>query len=97
MCIVNAHSEFKKDNKFMSQPNNSKSLSEQVTQTLEVYFNTLQDEPTCDLYEMVIQQVEKPLIEFVLLKHNLNQTQTAQTLGINRNTLRKKMKKYNII
>ncbi len=80
----------------MSQPDPSNSLSKQVTQTLEVYFETLQDTQTCDLYEMVIQQVEKPLIEFVLEKHNHNQTQTAQTLGINRNTLRKKIQKYNI-
>ena len=84
----------------MSQPiktDQSKSLSEQVTETLEVYFDNLQDEKTSDLYEMVIQQVEKPLIEFVLAKTENNQTQTAQILGINRNTLRKKMQKYLLI
>jgi len=73
------------------------SLSKQVTQTLEIYFDTLQDEKTSDLYEMVIQQVEKPMIEFVLTKTDNNQTQTAQILGINRNTLRKKMQKYHLI
>jgi len=81
----------------MNQPANSNSLSEQVTQTLEVYFDTLQEEKTSDLYEMVIQQVEKPLIEFVLTKTEHNQTQAAQILGINRNTLRKKMQKYHLI
>ncbi|GKT12629.1 MAG: Fis family transcriptional regulator, factor for inversion stimulation protein [Thiomicrorhabdus sp.] len=81
----------------MSQTVKPLSLSEQVTQTLEVYFETLQDEKTSDLYEMVIQQVEKPMIEFVLAKTDNNQTQTAQTLGINRNTLRKKMQKYQLI
>ncbi len=84
-----------------SQPpnttNSSHSLSEQVTHTLECYFETLQDEKISNLHEMVIQQVEKPLIEFVLNKHNNNQTQTAQTLGINRNTLRKKMQQYQLI
>ncbi|VAW48422.1 DNA-binding protein Fis [hydrothermal vent metagenome] len=77
-----------------SAPN---SLSEQVTLTLECYFDTLQDEQVCNLHEMVIQQVEKPLIQFVLKKHHNNQTQTAQTLGINRNTLRKKMQLYRLI
>ncbi|BBP46673.1 hypothetical protein THMIRHAS_20460 [Thiosulfatimonas sediminis] len=73
------------------------SLSDKVTNTLEIYFNNLQEESTCDLYEMVIQQVEKPLIEFVLQKTEHNQTQSAQILGINRNTLRKKMLKYKLI
>ncbi|MBO1923819.1 MULTISPECIES: helix-turn-helix domain-containing protein [Thiomicrorhabdus] len=73
------------------------SLRDQVTRTLEIYFDNLQEESTCDLYEMVIQQVEKPLIEFVLQKTDFNQTQSAQMLGINRNTLRKKMLKYKLI
>jgi Fis family transcriptional regulator len=84
----------------MNQPvkvTNSNSLSQQVTHTLERYFETLQDEKIHDLYEMVLQQVEKPMIEFVLQKHDNNQTQTAQTLGINRNTLRKKMQKYQLM
>ncbi|HIE40519.1 MAG TPA: Fis family transcriptional regulator [Thiomicrorhabdus sp.] len=81
-----------------SQPSKSSdSLSEQVTHSLECYFATLQDEKISNLHDMVIQQVEKPLIAFVLNKHNYNQTQTAQTLGINRNTLRKKMQQYQLI
>lgn len=81
----------------MSTPVKPHSLSDQVTKTLEAYFDTLQEESTSDLYEMVIQQVEKPMIEFVLNNTNNNQTQTAQILGINRNTLRKKMQKYQLI
>ncbi len=84
----------------MSKPATEKtrlSLSEQVTQTLEVYFDTLQEQTTSDLYEMVIQQIEKPMLEFVLAKTENNQTQTALILGINRNTLRKKMQKYRLI
>ena len=73
------------------------SLSTQVTRTLDVYFDTLQEQTTSDLYEMVIQQVEKPMLEFVLAKTENNQTQTALILGINRNTLRKKMQKYQLI
>lgn len=84
----------------MSKPAAEKqtlSLSEQVTQTLELYFDTLQEQTTCDLYEMVIHQVEKPMLEFVLAKTEYNQTQTALILGINRNTLRTKMQKHQLI
>ncbi|MBF6058200.1 MULTISPECIES: helix-turn-helix domain-containing protein [Thiomicrorhabdus] len=81
----------------MSDKTPQNNLSIQVTQTLEVYFETLEDQSTCDLHEMVIQQVERPLIEFVLNRTQHNQTQTAQILGINRNTLRKKMLKYQLI
>lgn len=75
----------------------STALSEQVRDTLAFYFDDLQDGTANDLYELVIQQVEKPLIEFVLEQTNQNQTKTAQILGINRNTLRKKMQKYQLI
>ncbi len=85
------------DSNLPPSPSTSHSLSEQVTRTLECYFDTLQDEKISNLHELVIQQVEKPLIEFVLKKHHYNQTQTAQTLGINRNTLRKKMQQYQLI
>jgi len=71
-------------------------LSDQVTVTLNTYFKTLADENATDVYEMVIQQVEKPMIEFVLQQTENNQTQAANILGINRNTLKKKMQKYNL-
>ena len=73
------------------------SLSTQVTVTLESYFETLDSESATDIYEMVIQQVEKPMIEFVLAQTEQNQSKSAQILGINRNTLRKKMQMYNLI
>lgn len=72
------------------------SLSEQLINTLEHYFATLEEQEATNLHEMVIQQVEKPLIEFVLNKADGNQSRTAGMLGINRNTLRKKILQYNI-
>lgn len=81
----------------MTKSTHNHSLSAQVTTTLESYFETLDKESATDVYEMVIQQVEKPLIEFVLTKTDQNQSKSAQILGINRNTLRKKMQKYNLI
>jgi DNA-binding protein Fis len=73
------------------------SLSEQLILTLEHYFATLEEQQACNLHEMVISQVEKPLIEFVLTRTAGNQSKTADMLGINRNTLRKKILHYNIV
>jgi two-component system nitrogen regulation response regulator GlnG len=49
-----------------------------------------------DIYSMVIQRVEKPLITLVLKKTEGNQVRAANLLGINRNTLRKKIKELGI-
>lgn len=49
-----------------------------------------------DLYEMVLNQVERPLIRFILEKTRWNQVKSADILGINRNTLRKKIHELNI-
>lgn len=81
----------------MTKKTTPPSLSAQVTVTLESYFATLDNESATDVYEMVIQQVEKPMIEFILAQTAQNQSKSAQILGINRNTLRKKMQIYNLI
>ena len=49
-----------------------------------------------DLYDMVLEQLERPLIRIVLEKTRYNQVRTAEVLGINRNTLRKKIQNLNI-
>lgn len=72
------------------------SLSDHLIQTLDHYFTTLEEQDACNLHEMVVQQVEKPLIEYVLARVDGNQTKTASMLGINRNTLRKKILQYDI-
>jgi len=48
------------------------------------------------VYDMVVACVEKPLLEVVLTHAGGNQTLAAQVLGINRNTLRKKMQQYGV-
>jgi Fis family transcriptional regulator len=48
------------------------------------------------LHDLVITGVEKPLVEMVLKETNGNQTQAANILGINRNTLRKKIQEYSL-
>ena len=49
------------------------------------------------LYEIILEQVEKPLIEMTLRQYNGNQVRAAIALGINRNTLKKKIDRYKII
>jgi len=71
-------------------------LSDAVTQTLEHYFKTLEGECPSDVYKMVLGQVEKPLVEFILKQTDFNQKKAAEILGINRNTLRKKIQTYHI-
>lgn len=60
--------------------------------SLESYFKDLDGEPPNDLYAMMLEIFERPLIAFVLDKACSNQSKASEWLGLNRNTLRKKMK-----
>lgn len=76
----------------------SVSLEKLVKSKLEVLFQQ-QKEAQVELnglYNIVLEQVEKPLIELALASYNGNQVKTAQLLGINRNTLKKKIDNYKI-
>ena len=63
-----------------------------VKSALERYFRQLDGEQATDLYDMVLAQMEKPLLEMVMNHSGSNQCKAAEMLGINRNTLRKKLK-----
>lgn len=78
------------------KPSAHPALSAHVTQTLNHYFDALEGEVPTDVYQMVMGQVERPMIEFVLSQTDFNQSRSAEILGINRNTLRKKMQQYQI-
>jgi len=72
-------------------------LSHYVGTCLDRYFESLHDcAPPCDLYRMILEQVEKPLLERVLDYSRGNQSQAAKVLGINRATLRKKLRSHGI-
>ena len=71
-------------------------LNKHVQRCVEQYFSDLNGECPVGLYERVMAEVEKPLIEVVMKKNMGNQTRTAKMLGINRNTLRKKLEQYSI-
>lgn len=71
-------------------------LSSAVHAALEHYFEKLAGHEPDNLYAMVMEEVERPLLECVMLHSGGNQTKAAQFLGINRGTLRKKLKQYGI-
>ncbi|QLG88745.1 Fis family transcriptional regulator [Chitinibacter bivalviorum] len=68
-----------------------------IKESLAQYFNDLDGEPPSALYEMVLGRMEKPLLIEVLERVGGNQTQAAEMLGINRNTLRKKLQTYDLL
>jgi len=76
---------------------NENEMARYVRLALSEYFSDLDGEDPCSgLYDMVMNCVEKPLIERVLEQVGGNQSRAAAMLGINRNTLRKKMAQYDI-
>jgi Fis family transcriptional regulator, factor for inversion stimulation protein len=71
-------------------------LSNAVKESLEDYFINLDGQPPHAIYDMVLGCIEKPMLEFILNKVGGNQSKASEILGLNRNTLRKKMAEYNL-
>jgi len=71
-------------------------LSALTDEALKSYFATLNGHKPGDLYQLVIGEVEKPLLKAVLNYTRGNQSRAAEILGINRGTLRKKLKSYEL-
>ena len=77
--------------------NPSENLSHAVEGHLARYFRALDgDEPDCRLYDRILAEVERPLIKATLHYTSGNQIRAAAILGVNRNTLRKKIRELNI-
>jgi len=74
----------------------SKLLSNLTDECLSSYFANLNGHKPGDLYQLVLGEVEKPLFRAVLTYTNGNQSEAAEILGINRGTLRKKLKDYKL-
>ena len=74
-----------------------RTLKESTETALQEYFKTLNGNAPNGLYKLVINEVELPLIEAVMTFTNKNQSQAAEILGINRSTLRKKLKLFELI
>lgn len=71
-------------------------LSEHVRGALKDYFSRIDGHSVCALYEMVIAEVERPLVQTVLEQYGHNQSKAAQALGLSRSTLRKKINHYGL-
>ena len=71
-------------------------LANSVKSSLDQYFKDLDGQPPHALYDMVLSCIEKPLLEYTMQYASGNQSKAAEILGLNRNTLRKKIQQYNI-
>ena len=78
----------------MKQPHD---IAACVRGALEEYFKTLEGEKPSAVYDMVIKCVERPMLEVTLRQCSGNQSVAAQMLGINRNTLRKKLIEHDLV
>ena len=78
----------------MSSP---KHIQECVRDNLESYFRDLGGETPDGIYDMLVHLVEKPLLEAVMQQADNNQSRAAQWLGLNRNTLRKKLLQHELL
>ncbi|MFK7863835.1 MAG: DNA-binding transcriptional regulator Fis [Pseudohongiellaceae bacterium] len=72
-------------------------LRTEVDKALGRYFDHLDDEPITDLHQMVMAEVEAPLLEAVMRYNGNNQSKASAMLGLNRGTLRTKLKHYGLL
>lgn len=72
-------------------------IERDVRASLQAYFTDLAGSEPHGLYDMMIGAVEKPLLEAVMAQANQNQSRAAQWLGLNRNTLRKKLIQHRLL
>ena len=76
---------------------NNKSIDDCVRDSLHGYFRDLDGEEPDGMYDMLVRAVEKPLLEVVMTQADNNQSRAAEWLGLNRNTLRKKLVEHNLL
>ena len=77
--------------------NGGSEIGRSVERSLDDYFRKLDGEPPHGVYDMVIGHIERALLASMLERAEGNQTQAADMLGMNRNTLRAKLAKYHLI
>lgn len=84
----------KKKKKFNGE---GRQLGHQVSKSMRKYFKELDGEKPTDIYNMVLKEVELPLLEIVMRECNDNQSKASKILGINRGTLRTKLKEHKLL
>ena len=82
--------------KKMVRLNGSNEIGRSIDKSLDEYFRKLDGEAPHGIYDMVINTVERSMLANILHRAGGNQTQAADMLGLNRNTLRSKLSKYGI-
>ncbi len=75
----------------------SSTLRKDVERAMSQYFANLGDETVTDLYQLVLNEVEVPLLEAALRHSGSNQSKASIMLGLNRGTLRKKLKQHGML
>jgi Fis family transcriptional regulator len=78
-------------------PAPTQSLRESVTVAVRHYLQELDGQISADVYQMVLAEIEAPLLKEIMAYTRNNQTKASIMLGLNRGTLRKKLKQYNLI
>ena len=86
-----------KQNKKKKFNGEGKQLSHQASKSMHKYFEQLDGENPTDIYNMVLKEVELPLLEIVMKQCDDNQSKASKILGINRGTLRTKLKEHNLL
>jgi Fis family transcriptional regulator len=76
---------------------NAVTLRDSVEVALKNYFAQLDGAPVTEVYQLVLSEVEAPLLEQVMKYTRNNQTRASTMLGLNRGTLRKKLKQYDLL
>jgi Fis family transcriptional regulator, factor for inversion stimulation protein len=89
----------KTDNKqpVLSEKQTGECLSGSVRRALENYFADLDGHDASNLYDLFLEQVEKPMFEVVMRITRGNITRAAEILGLNRGTLRNRLRKYDLV
>ncbi len=72
-------------------------IQDVVRKSLDKYFRDLGEQEPSNVYDMVVFTVEKPILEAVMTRADGNQSHAAEMLGINRNTLRKKLQQHGLL
>lgn len=72
-------------------------LREAVKTTLKSYFSNIGNEKLVDFYSILLEEVERPLLEVLINHTHYNQVRMATILGLSRGTLRKKLKQYGFL
>ena len=72
-------------------------IEQSVRDSLQTYFQDLEGEVPDRVYEMLVRMVERPMLEVVMNHADNNQSRAAEWLGLNRNTLRKKLVEHKML